>query len=160
MNPSLPALIHLPLWISLSLTPFSLSQPAHAKEPTSTCPAALQSVQAQLKAKPNLEIVSVTKRTVTEAYPDHPNGRPDWYVFSLRGRSAESLLNSPRLMTTLASQIIRNCETTSLVLFGLANSGYTALLGLMPDGSIQPFECLEPGRGASNRPAWGKTICV
>lgn len=159
MNPLLPALIHLPLWIILSLAPFSLSQPAQSKEPAS-CSAALQNVQAQLKAKTNLEIVSVTKRNVTETYPDHPKGRPDWYVFSLRGRQAENLLNSPRFMTTLASQIIRSCENTSLVMFGFANSGYTVLLGLMPDGSVQPFECLEPGRGSSNRPAWGKTICV
>jgi len=123
-----------------------------------SCPVALQSVRAKLQDLPNLEIASFAKRDISKAYSDYPKERPDGYSIDMRGNQVINLLNSPQLMTTLASQIIDNCKTVSLVSFGLANTDYAVLLGLMPNGNVQQFECLEPGQ-ASEEQVWGKKFC-
>ena len=159
MNKPAQRLIGLNLARSLSLTSLSSSPIAQAQTPSTTCSTTLKAIQTKLKEKPNLEIVSVTQQDIGDLYPDRPRDRPDWYVFALRGRQANTILNSAQFMNTLATQLIRNCPNVSLVTFGVANSGNTVLWGLMPNGTVQPFECLEPRRDMS-RPAWGKTICV
>ncbi|NET62721.1 MAG: hypothetical protein F6K47_43525 [Symploca sp. SIO2E6] len=125
---------------------------------SSSCQVALQAVRAKLKELPNLEIASFAKRDISKAYSDYPKERPDRYSIDMRGNQVVNLLNSPQLMTTLATQIIDNCKTVSSVSFGLANTDYGVLLGLMPNGTVQKFECLEPGQ-ARGELVWGRTYC-
>jgi len=125
----------------------------------SSCQAAIQSVRAILKNKHNIKTASVTKRDMSEVYSDHPQGRPGGYFIAMRGTQVINLLNSPQLMSILATRIIDNCETTSLVIFGFPNSDYTVLLGLMPNGNVQPFECLEDPDNYLGYAVWGKTFC-
>lgn len=160
MYKSIASLIGLNLCIAFSPTPLSFIQPAHAGDASLSCQATLRSVQAKLKRQPNLNVISINQRDLFQSHPNYPQGRPKEYVIALGGSQASNFLKSRQLMTTLATQIIRNCETVSLVTFGTANSGDVVNLGLMPNGSIQIFECLEPGRDSPDRRVWGKVFCV
>lgn len=122
------------------------------------CQAAVQSVRSQIQTGRNLEVLPAIPRNISASYPDAPQGRPDGYVISFRGVESQNILNSPQFMTTLARQIINQCENVGLVTFGVANSGDVVSFGLMPDGSIISFRCLETGLGI--RPRWGEVVCT
>jgi hypothetical protein len=129
-----------------------------SSSPTSLCQDAVQSVRSQIQTGRNLEILPTIKRNVSTGYSDAPIGRPDEYVIPLRGAESLNILNSPQMMTTLARRIISQCDNASLVTFGIANSGNIVSLGLMPNGSISVFNCIEPGLGL--RPRWGQIVCT
>ncbi|NES19734.1 MAG: hypothetical protein F6K41_12590 [Symploca sp. SIO3E6] len=140
----------------------SLVNAATSYAQLSSCQAAIQAVTAKLRDEQNIEIVSVTKRDVSEIYSDYPKERPGGYFITMRGNQVINLLNSPQLMSILTTQIIDNCETASLVMFGFPNSDFTVPLGLMPNGTVQPFECLEVSLEELEyieKPVWGKTFC-
>lgn len=59
-------------------------------------------------------------------------------------RSAvEGVLRSPVLLDTLATQIIDNCDSISSVSFGLWQSGFVGVIGLLPNGEVDFFQCPE-----------------
>ena len=129
-----------------------------SSSPSYLCQDAIQSVRSQIQTGRNLEVLPTIKRNVSTGYTDAPTGRPDEYVIPLRGAESLNILSSPQMMTTLARQIISQCANVSLVTFGIANSGNIVSLGLMPDGGILIFNCIEPGRGL--RPRWGQIVCT
>lgn len=150
--------IRLLATFTLTLTALHLGiQPSHGN-PERQCQEAVQSVRSQIQTGRNLEILPTIKRNAAAVYSDAPIGRPDEYVIPLRGAEALNILSSPQMMTNLARQIISQCPNASMVTFGIANSGNIVSLGLMPDGSMAIFNCIEPGRGL--RPRWGQIVCT
>lgn len=139
--------------VSLIVSTFGVT-PANSTS-TSICQDAVQSVRSQIQTGRNLEVLPAIKRN--DGHPDAPQGRPVEYIIPLRGTESLNILSSPQLMTNLARQIINQCANASLVTFGIANSGSRISFGLMPDGGIIGFRCIEP-RGL--RPRWGQIICT
>jgi hypothetical protein len=112
--------------------------------PNKDCKALLTlTLSPKLMISPNLEM------TIPKVAPS--------YTFGFKGPEAKTIMNSGRLQESVANQILTGCTSLSAVRFGYWN-GWFQTYGLMPDGKIKPFECIEPGVG--NKPKWGQVICT
>ena len=76
-------------------------------------------------------------------YFNYPQNRPNGYSFGMTGNATNSIMNSPVFSKSLATQIINNCNSISSVSFGLWQSGWVEVYGLMPNREIKMFECPE-----------------
>ena len=141
-------------------------------ESSSSCSAALESVQKTLQKK---TIVGITSWNLSDAYKDHPKGRKTGYVIKLviaeaadsttpvKGirckewyRAAE-VMKSTQLQTSLATRIIQSCPRIGAVTFLLRrprSSNWENTFGLMGNGKVQPFTCREDAQ------KWGEMFCV
>ena len=102
--------------------------------------AAIASVENKLKTNHQLKI-NISLINKHKYYPEHPQGRPNIYGFSMSGDAARSVMSSPVLMNSLAKQIINNCNSIGAVSFNLYGTGATQLHGLMPNKKVQFFKC-------------------
>ncbi len=121
------------------------------------CLSTIAAVKQKLQGNRNLDMIARSSN-LSKSWQDHPKGRPIEYFFGFRGPAGEAIMNSGRLQQNLANQIIKDCSNISMVKFGIRNSGWVHTYGLMPNGKVQLFECLEPGRGV--KPKWGQIICT
>lgn len=106
---------------------------------------------------------NLTLRTQTydlSNYADRPANRDEDFALIMEGPAAESILNSPRFMTTLATQIMAACSSVGTVTFAYDRSGWFATLGIFADGSIDFFECVEPGPNSTDVLPWGYRYCT
>lgn len=124
------------------------------------CKAAIIDANRRIMKGRNIS-VKTDIREVSDTYTDYPSGRKYALWFLLNGTSSESILQSAQFQKYFASQIIKNCDDVSLVLFGTGGSDYYWKIGLMPNGAIDFFECIDdkveetPGI----RPKWGQQYC-
>jgi hypothetical protein len=63
-------------------------------------------------------------------------------------------------MTALATDVVQACETVSLVTFTVAGTDYMHLLGLMPGGQVEAFDCLEMTGNTEERLTEGQRFCL
>lgn len=146
--------------ISLAIIPlitnFISALPAQANS-EQQCLAKIANAQQKLQGSLNVDII--TKIDDLSKYRnDHPKGRPMSYTFGFKGPAAETLMKSVLLQQSIVNQIIAKCPSFSVVRFGYWNSGWVHTYGLMPNGNIQPFECVEPDIG--NKLKWGQVFCT
>lgn len=121
------------------------------------CLSTIADAQQRLQGSLNVDII--TKIDDQSKYrSDHPKNRPMSYTFGFKGTAADSIMRSGRLQQSVANQIIKGCPSFSVVRFAYWNSGWVHTYGLMPNGNIRLFDCLEPGRGV--KPKWGQVICT
>jgi hypothetical protein len=78
-------------------------------------------------------------------------------MLNLSGSAAPDVMNSPQLQTSIATNIIQSCETIGIVQFGVYQSSWVDTFGLMSDGSVERFQCQEPGTPISR--IWGNIGC-
>lgn len=148
----------LSLTALLGLTPPLQAQEMVSPPVTPSCTATLTNAQKRLESGRQLK-VGVTSNDVTQSYADHPSNRPFEYTFVLRGPANRAVMHSPKFIATIATDVIQACETVSLVTFVVADTDHMYLLGLMPNGQVEAFDCLEPTR-IGKRPAWGQVVCL
>ena len=91
-----------------------------------------------------------------------PEGRPHQYAFGISGSATETVMSSNVLMSTLATQIIDNCNSISSVSFGEWGTGLFWVYGLVPNGEVEFFKCREDHfHGGGYRDlVWGKSCPV
>ena len=109
---------------------------------TEECVNTIASIENQLVTdrQLTLEMSEINDRN---APGKPPEGRPHQYAFGMSGSAVETILSSPVLLDTLATQIIDNCDSISSVSFGLWQSGLVGVFGLMPNGEVELFRCPE-----------------
>lgn len=90
---------------------------------------------------------------------DHPPGRDRYVHFSMGGRPAVDVFNSPQLMMGLSENIIEACPSVGMVSFQHYGSDEARTYGIMHNGQIQFFPCTGSIHDTSPRP-WGTRYCV
>jgi hypothetical protein len=141
----------------LGLSAFILPSQARSQETTQSCEIALSNAKNRIEQERDIT-VEIDIKDSSEEYPDHPDGRPTIIWFEVEGNAAESVMESPVFQRAIASEIIKSCNYVGAVTFGRKWTGWISTVGLMRDGSIQNFECLEhdPRLGS---PSWGQEWC-
>lgn len=136
-----------------------LAMPLQAQEikEKKDCTATISKAQRIIEAGRSIQVLFSTQ-DISELYPDHPVNRPYRYVFTMQGSANRSILSSPKFMKSIATNIINQCNSISLVTFGLYASDVDSSIGLMPNGSVNFFDCLEAGTGRGV--TWGQAICL
>jgi hypothetical protein len=145
--------------IACSSTLF-LSLPSIAQtSPSNACSEALQAGKNRIKSIKNIQSVNIKQYDIALRYPDHPIGRSQRYIYSMKGPAVDSVMGSPKFMTSIAESIIKKCDTVGSVTFGLANSGWGISAGMLSNGRIAVFKCLEHSLQENSRKlAWGEEI--
>lgn len=105
----------------------------------------------------NTRIINLDKRK--HNYNSYPNGRYMSYSFWIIGPGLSNLISSPRLLSSLSADIISNCNNVGIVSFGLYQSENGVTYGLMKNGAVQKFKCLDADRNRQTDP-WGYVSCV
>lgn len=142
---------------SLGLSSFILPPQARSQETGKFCEAVI--LNAKKRIEQGREITVMTNiEDGSELYPDHPDDRPTIIKIIVNGRAADSVMESLVFQKAIAEAIIKSCNSVGAVTFGLSGSGWTSTVGLMRDGSIQNFECIDhdPEKGS---PSWGQNWC-
>lgn len=109
---------------------------------TEGCRKAIKRVENQLQTDRQLTI-ELSEMSDSNASIAPFEDRPHKYIFGIGGNAASSVMSSPVFSKSLATQIINNCDSVSSVSFGLWQTGWHEIYGLMPNGEIKIFECPE-----------------
>jgi hypothetical protein len=80
----------------------------------------------------------------SEVYPNHPNGRPLFVTIIVDGNAADSVMSSLVFQKAIASEIIKSCGSVGAVTFGRRETDWSITFGMMSDGAIEGFECIDP----------------
>jgi len=147
---------------SLSLSAFILSPSARSQETGQPCEVAMLNAKKRIEQGRDITVkTTITDGTLVDGskrYPDHPHGRPTIIWLEVDGSAADSVMASPAFQKAIASEIIKSCNSVGAVTFIRYQTGWSSTVGLMRDGSIQNFECIEhdPEQGS---PSWGQEWC-
>ncbi|HAG83358.1 MAG TPA: hypothetical protein DCL61_19990 [Cyanobacteria bacterium UBA12227] len=138
---------------SLGLSAFILPPQARSQETTPYCEIALSNAKNRIEQGRDI-IVEIDIKDGSEKYPDHPDGRPTIIWLIVEGSAAESVMESPVFQKAIASEIIKSCNSVGAVSFNRYQTGWIYTIGLMRDGTIQKFGCVDdPEQGS---PSWGQ----
>jgi hypothetical protein len=141
----------------------TFSLPMMAQKPTSqSCSAAKKIGKHRLESIKEISSVGVNQYNLSQQYPDHPTGRDQNYTFSMKGSAVGIVMSSPKFMTSIGQNVIRNCKTVGKVTFALANSGWGISVGLLSDEHIGVFKCLnhpDPRLNVVQKISWGEEYC-
>jgi hypothetical protein len=146
----------------LDIFTFTLTPKAISQETIQPCEVAMLNATKRIKQGRDITVITtVTDGTLSDGskrYPDHPDGRPTIIWLEVDGSAADSVMASPVFQRAIASEIIKSCNSVGAVTFIRYQTGWASTVGLMRDGSIQNFECVnhDPGRGS---PSWGQDWC-
>jgi hypothetical protein len=125
--------------------------------PSSVCTIAISSTVKKLDAVPYTGLVQFRTYPLG-GYAGRPAGKVSAYHFAFRGKGGEDILRSPRMMKTLASRLLQDCNEPGTVTFGLDQSDAFAVYGVV-NGRVQAFNCYEGTRFPRQMP-WGQRICL
>ena len=136
-----------------------LNLPASVKaEDDRSCTAAIAKAQRQIETGRSLE-VSTRSSDLSEFESDYPDGRPMSYQFVMSGSAVGAVMNSPKFMKVIATNVIQSCSSVGKVSFAVNGSGWGLSLGVLPGGRVDFFECFESqGRNSPNL-VWGQEYC-
>jgi hypothetical protein len=128
--------------------------------PSNACSEALQAGKNRIESIKNIQSVNIKQYDIALRYPDHPIGRSQRYIYSMKGPAVDSVMGSPKFITSIAQSIIKKCDTVGSVTFALAHSGWGISVGILSDGNIRIFKCLEhPREETILETHWGEEYC-
>ncbi len=144
---------------SLGLSTFILPLQARSQETKQSCEIAILNAKNRIEQGRDMT-VTMDMEDGSEEYPDHPDGRPTIIWLEVDGSAADSVMASPVFQRAIASEIINSCNSVGAVSFNRYQTGWINIIGLMRDGSIQHFECVDhdPERGSPY--PWGQDPCL
>lgn len=147
---------------SLGLSAFILSPSARSQETGQPCEVALLNAKKRIEQGRDIAVKTTitdgTRADGSKRYSDHPDGRPTIIWLEVDGSAADSVMVSSVFQKAIASEIIKSCNSVGAVTFIRYRTGWSSTVGLMKDGSIQNFECLEHDP-EKFRPSWGQEFC-
>jgi len=139
----------------LALSTFSMIHlPIAANAESRRCRAAITDAERRIKAGRPIQVRSQV-RDLSEWSSDYPNNRPLKYHFIVRGKAAEAVMTSPQFQISIATNIIKNCDSVSAVDFGMDQTDWGITIGILPGDRIGKFECISPPAEL----AWGQSFC-
>jgi hypothetical protein len=144
---------------SLSLSAVVLPSQVRSQPKGQTCEAAIANGRQRITAGRSITIVSSNILDGSQTYPDYPDGRPKIVHISLDGKAASSVMESPVLQKAISSEIISSCGSVGAVTFGRYRTDWSSTFGLMPNGTIKQFECVDPDPDR-DKLSWGQLVCL
>jgi hypothetical protein len=143
---------------SLGLSTFALSPQAKSEQVRKSCETAIADGKSRIDRGRDI-IVTTDIADHSEIYPNHPNGRPLFVTISVDGNAADSVMSSPVFQKAITSEIIKSCNSVGAVTFGRQQTDWSITFGMMSDGAIESFECIDFDP-EGNRPLWGQQVCL
>jgi len=143
---------------SLGLSAFALSPQVKSEQARKSCETAIADGRGRIE-KGRSAVATTNIANYSEVYPNHPSGRPLFVTILLEGTAVESVMSSPVFQKAIASEIIKSCGSVGAVMFGARETDWSITFGIMSDGTIKGFECIDFNPDG-NEPLWGQQICL
>jgi hypothetical protein len=126
------------------------------------CTKSIDSLKSRLKAIKKLNLISTGTMNLSEwSYINAPSDRPLILLIVMADSGGKNLMHSSKMMKSISTNIIASCKSIGAVSFGINQTDWGAIYGLMPNGATQAFQCVEPHRGEShNDLKWGTYLCL
>ena len=141
----------------LTITPTVNAQSTLEESATSRCLNALMTSPQQIQAGgPRQTRIEIT--TIHD-YLDHPAGRPQHIILAINSRAGGKMPAAVVMLST-AKNIINNCDSVGLVTIGIDESGALDEFGIMRNGEVRAFECIEPDIRSPRTLPWGQRFCI
>lgn len=120
------------------------------------CAAPLAEAVERIEEVKNVSVAGVYDQDISVMYVDSPANSPVGITISMDGSGTPNIMASPQLLTSIATQVITECQPVSLVIIGENRSDNYGVFGLM-DGEVVVFrEC-----GSDIEPLnWGEVGCL
>jgi hypothetical protein len=149
--------------LAFLISNINLSFPARSST-TQTIPAASAQCRAALlnnkskieKLKTKVVRISQSKHS----YSDGPANKPLAYTFAMTGPATQSVMFSQKFLTDISEDIVSMCPSVSLLKFGFDMSDNEITFGLMNNGKVQQFKCIEFRQERVIPIRWGQVICL
>ena len=138
---------------------FSSSAQAQNKKPSVECNTVLQKAKKQIQNNRKVKVVYTGQEDISQHYKIYPINRPFSYQFVLVGSATQSILNSEKFLTAIATDIINKCPKISIVDFGQDQTDYGKSYGLLEDNKIGIFKCVD-WEVAPKKLDWGYISCL
>jgi Bacterial pre-peptidase C-terminal domain len=125
------------------------------------CTSAIAGAVRRLEEVKDVNVVEVSTNDSPRGYVDYPANRPISYSFSLNGNGTRTVLASPQFEESLVLDIIKNCNTVSMVSIGWHATDGAEIFGLFGTNQIEKFACVEINReGGNPHHRWGESACL
>jgi Bacterial pre-peptidase C-terminal domain len=125
------------------------------------CASAIAGAVRRLEEVKDVNVVEVSTDDSPRGYADYPANRPIGYSFSLNGNGTRTVLASPQFEESLVLDIIKNCNTVSMVSIGWHATDGAEIFGLFGTNQVEKFTCVEINReGGNPRHRWGESGCL
>jgi hypothetical protein len=141
---------------SVGLSAFVVPPQAKSEQIRKSCETAIADGRSRIQKGKDIA-VTTDIADHSDIYPNHPKGRPLFVTIIVDGNAADSVMSSPVFQKTITSEIIKSCGSVGAVTFGRQRTDWSITFGIMPDGTIKGFECIDP---EGSNPLWGQQICV
>lgn len=120
------------------------------------CEQQIEATEQKLLEITNLNLV----KSGTEKYAASEPKRPVYATYSIyfitNKRGGSNLMNSPRLMRSISTELFANCDAAGSVTFGFNKSNRSEIFGKMTNGTILKFECAKD----LDKITWGTQACL
>jgi hypothetical protein len=142
---------------SLALPAFAMPPQAKSEQTRKSCETARADARGRIEKGRDIT-VTTDREDYSHLYSNPPKGRPFFVKIGLKGKAADSVMESPVFQKAIASEIINSCGTVGAVRFGIYQTDWLSTFGLMPSGTIKQFECVSV-RSGSIKLLWGQEMC-
>ena len=107
-------------------------------------------------------ILTSQYKQVSSGRNDYPETRPLGFVFRyIPNGNYQNYDKSNAWQKKIASDIISNCESISSVMFGIHKTDEQVEYGLMKNGKVETFECIDPYQFRERITVrWGQRACL
>ena len=138
---------------------FSSSAQAQARKPSVECNAALQRAKKQIQKNRKVKVVYTGQEDISQHYKSYPTNRSFSYQFGLTGSATQSILNSQKFLTAIATDIINECPSISIIEFNEYRTDHVESYGLLGNNTIDIFKCID-WEVAPKKLDWGYVSCL
>ncbi|MCY7407164.1 MAG: hypothetical protein LH631_07235 [Alkalinema sp. CAN_BIN05] len=99
------------------------------------------------------------KTSDVRGYANVPAGKTKFYQFVFQGSGSDDILNSPKMMETLAARVLLACNESAVLTFNLDRSDAFEMYGWL-NGKPQRFTCYPSTDKLPAKMPWGQRICL
>jgi hypothetical protein len=142
-------------WVS----PITVASPSL---PAKECDQAITAAKSRLQKVDQIKLVGLIKSNISQ--PEDKSfllNRSQDISFQLSGPGGTNVMNSKKIMKAISNELIAHCQSVASVSFGIARTDWSQTYGIMKNGTVQLFKCVDASRDTVNiKLAWGTRICL
>jgi hypothetical protein len=125
--------------------------------PSTACDANISMTESRVQTIRGLTLVESGLHLYRDLKTSRPPTFTHSFFFLLQGSGGENLMNSPALMSGLATDVLSSCPHIGDVVFGIDQTDWSAIYGKRENGEVFAFKCVDAGGDVT--PVWGEFVC-
>lgn len=139
-------------------SPLSTQRLAAQPANPARCQASVARAINRLNNVSNVQVQGrLQQSNLSQYYEDAPPQRPTGYFLYVAGNGDATVMRSTQFLTAISQDILRQCSDVGLVTISVYRTDWSRAFGVLKDGQVQEFRCIEPGIKPKSK--WGEVVC-